>query len=674
MGDILNMVNQNQLLIQAEATLQEAAQQFYNTAETEAPVVTKDGTLHGVLTKEHIFQAMMEGRTPESMVSDLPLPQPHSISVERTINDVIEDTNFYYHTTKEDGTYLGTVSLYDLLNCYTAEDQKLLTAWKQWADVLNEGIVITNESGVLLVWNEAAAQSGVIEDASWTEAVRSGIQEGFRLPGSSVALPASAAFQFVKVVPLAYSDWHVLLFENHGARAADDASHKKSEWLESIVESLYDGVIMVDKGGYVTMLSQGYADFLDVKVENVIGRHCTEIVENTRMHIVAETGEAEIADLQKIKGDYMIASRLPLIENGHVVGAIGKVLYKNVNGFHALYKRINKMEQELKQYRGEWEEQNKAAFCFEHIQGNSRPVKEAKHIAKKGAATDSNVLLLGESGTGKELFAHAIHNESMRTSGTFVKVNCAAIPAELLEAELFGYEEGAFTGAKKGGKQGKFEAANGGTIFLDEIGELPLHMQVKFLRVLQEKEVEKVGSTRTRKVDVRIIAATNRNLDEMVRQGEFRLDLYYRLNVIPVQIPPLRERENDFDDLIPLLINKITAQMGKEISGVTQHALDDLKQYPWPGNIRELENVLERAVNMAESYEHIHPRHLPAKITNYEPDVEPLKEVLTKAEKDAVARALAKARGNKSRAAEMLGISRTALYQKLQGHKTTSSD
>ena len=221
---------------------------------------------------------------------------------------------------------------------------------------------------------------------------------------------------------------------------------------------------------------------------------------------------------------------------------------KTWNELNSLTKRVQSLEKELSRYKGEFRERNKATYTFDSLIGNSPTFLDAKDQAKKAAKSDSNVLILGESGTGKELFAHSIHNDSKRSMGVFIKVNCAAIPAELLESELFGYEEGSFTGAKKGGKIGKFEAADGGTIFLDEIGELPLHMQVKLLRVLQEKEVERIGSTRSIPIDVRIIAATNRNLEEMVEKGEFRLDLYYRLKVMIIEVPKLSERSEDITD------------------------------------------------------------------------------------------------------------------------------
>lgn len=437
--------------------------------------------------------------------------------------------------------------------------------------------------------------------------------------------------------------------------------------FRDIIEYAYDGLVAVDKEGYIQVLSRPYADFLNVDQEKSIGKHVTEVIENTRMHIVAETGKKETAELQKINNSYMIASRSPILKQGKVVGAVGKILFKNVGQFTSLSKRIQSLENELKMYKGVFHEGNKATYMFDHLIGVSPVFKEVKSQARKVAESDSNVLILGQSGTGKELFAHSIHNESRRAMGVFVKVNCAAIPAQLLESELFGYEEGSFTGAKKGGKTGKFEAANGGTIFLDEIGELPLHMQVKLLRVLQEKEVERIGATGTIPVDVRVIAATNRNLEEMVALREFRLDLYYRLKVMEINVPSLNERIEDIEILANYFLEKYQSIMKKRVLGISDYALSLLRGYSWPGNIRELENTIERALNMVAEDDVIKSQHLPDGITgNYKAvSIRPLAEVLDEAERNAIMECLRQVNGNKTETAKKLGISRTALYEKI---------
>ncbi|MEN6348019.1 MAG: sigma 54-interacting transcriptional regulator, partial [Syntrophomonas sp.] len=299
---------------------------------------------------------------------------------------------------------------------------------------------------------------------------------------------------------------------------------------------------------------------------------------------------------------------------------------------------------------------------------------KAKQIDKKDVEAFSTVLITGESGTGKELFAHSIHNYSNRSSHPFVKINCAALPESLLESELFGYEEGAFTGARKGGKHGKFELAMGGTIFLDEIGDMPLSMQTKLLTVLQDRMVERVGGTKPIFVNVRVIAATNRDLESLVAEQKFRQDLYYRLNVVRLSIPPLRERTDDIPLLVNTLVEKINKKLGTNIYKISYKAIELMQDYIWPGNIRELENLLERALNLADMNREnsITIKHFPnlvenAFIENDQAFVSngTLPEAIEQLEKQIIIQALEKAGGNKVQTAKILGIHTSALYRKL---------
>lgn len=437
--------------------------------------------------------------------------------------------------------------------------------------------------------------------------------------------------------------------------------------LKTVMETTDDALVYVDKNGYIKLFNQSYADFLEIKIEDAIGKHVTEVIENTRMHIVAESGIPEYEDVQKIKGQNMIATRIPVFVNGQVVGAVGKVLFKDINELKYLYKKVSRIEKELKLYKNEFSIANSARYNLNDIIGQSKSIVELKDFTRKIAKTNSNVLILGESGTGKELFAHAIHNNSHRAKYPFIKVNCAAIPYELLESELFGYEEGSFTGAKRGGKIGKIQAADGGTIFLDEIGELPLNMQVKLLRFIQDKEIQKIGSIHSEKVDVRIIAATNKNLEEMIEDGLFRLDLYYRLNVVTIKIPPLRRRREDIELISRNLIDKISRKNNIRVEGISDDALEYLKKYDWPGNIRELENIIERAINILDGESMIKPKHLPFNIRRVMKNkvVRELKEVVEEAEKQAIIDSLIVSKGNRTLAAKNLGISRTSLYEKM---------
>ncbi|EOC99983.1 sigma-54-dependent Fis family transcriptional regulator [Caldisalinibacter kiritimatiensis] len=439
--------------------------------------------------------------------------------------------------------------------------------------------------------------------------------------------------------------------------------------LDTIINAFDEWIVVVDEKGYITMMSDAYKEFLNEKKPE--GKHVTEVIENTRMHIVAKTGVKEIGGVQEIKGNKMIPMRIPIKKNGKVVGSVGKVMFKDISDFYSLSRKITNLEKEIQYYKSELNKERQAKYSFDSIVGNSSKIRQIKEVAKKAALTDSNILIYGESGTGKELFAHAIHNASKRCSGPFVKINCAAIPADLLESELFGYEEGAFTGAKKGGKKGKFELADGGTILLDEIGDMPLHMQAKLLRVLQEREVERVGGNVVRKVNVRIIASTNKRLEESVKNGEFREDLYYRLNVIKLTIPSLRERKEDIPDLAKALRKKIAKRLGMYVEGISKEAIDYLMTYDWPGNIRELENVIERAINLLDSDLVIKPEHLPTRLTSnklkkYKLKSRYLKEIIEEVEKEVISECLKECGGNKNKASKILGISRAGLYNKIK--------
>ncbi|OGX09214.1 MAG: Fis family transcriptional regulator [Nitrospirae bacterium RIFCSPLOWO2_12_FULL_63_8] len=308
-------------------------------------------------------------------------------------------------------------------------------------------------------------------------------------------------------------------------------------------------------------------------------------------------------------------------------------------------------------------------FSFHHILGKSKPMREVFDLIRRVADSQTNVLITGESGTGKELAAKAIHFNSDRRGGPFVPVNCAAIPEALLESELFGHMKGAFTDAK-GDKRGLFEEANGGTLFLDEISELPVMLQAKLLRAIQEKEIRRVGSTRAVAVDVRIIAATNLSLTDEVKAKRFREDLYYRLNVIEIRMPPLRERREDIPLLVDAFLKKCAEASRKAVKGIGESALALLMDYPWPGNVRELENVIERAVTLTHG-EKVVPEDLPPAIHGSRGDRKVIDEAadrtlpLDEVEKEYILRILDKTGGNKYQAAQILGIDRKTLYRKL---------
>lgn len=445
---------------------------------------------------------------------------------------------------------------------------------------------------------------------------------------------------------------------------------KQLEMYRLIFDSIYNGAIVTDINGRISHFNKPYGEFLGVDPEDQIGRHCTESVDNSRMHIVARTGQPEINQSHRIRGQNMVVQRIPIKKNGEVIAVFGQVMFKDVKDVRKLASELSLLESKVKLYEEELINLRSTRYTFESIIGTSASIKALIIEARQAAANHYPVLISGESGTGKELFAQAIHHASPRRAHPFVRINCAAIPRDLLESELFGYEKGAFTGAGADGKPGKFELARHGTVFLDEVGDLPLEMQPKLLRVIEDKEFERVGGTRIIQSDFRVIAATNQNLGEMLIGKRFRKDLFYRLNVIPLHIPALRERKNDILPTARHLLKQIAGEANLSDIKIDRDAARVLENYGWPGNVRELFNVLERimpALGGDTIYRENLPFYLhPSRQKFSEQYQSSLKDVQATTEKEAIRYALQESSNNKAGAARMLRIHRTQLYKKMK--------
>ncbi|MEE4239913.1 MAG: sigma 54-interacting transcriptional regulator [Desulfopila sp.] len=449
----------------------------------------------------------------------------------------------------------------------------------------------------------------------------------------------------------------------------DLSSKQQLEVLKLVFDHIDNGALVIDPDGYITHFNKPYGEFLQVDPALQIGKHVTDVVENSRMHIVAKTGVAEINVSHSIRGQNMLVQRIPIKENGKVIAVLGHVLFKNIQDVGKLAHELSELQSQVKRYQKELSSLRATRYTFDDIIGASTQIKALLAEARKAAKTSLPILISGESGTGKELFAQSIHNSSTRSAEAFIRLNCAAIPKDLLESELFGYDRGAFTGAKSTGKAGKFELADKGTIFLDEIGDLPLEMQPKLLRVLEEKEFERIGGNRVIKADFRLISASNQNLAAMVERGEFRADLFYRLNVVPLHIPPLRERTVDILPLARHLLKSISEEGRFGATDFSREAETVLQNHSWPGNVRELNNVIERILATSEDAT-VTPADLPFYLhqinTTSSGEQSLLKEVVAKAEKTAIHDALKMTAYNKAQAAAILGIHRTLLYKKMQ--------
>jgi transcriptional regulator with PAS, ATPase and Fis domain len=440
--------------------------------------------------------------------------------------------------------------------------------------------------------------------------------------------------------------------------------------LETALDHAYDGIVMTDEKRNIQWVSPPLLELFNLQSETVLYQPVAKALPALLLDNVYQSEAAEVSGFLEINGIKYIVHRIPILEDGKVIGAIGKVVFRQLNEVSELFKKLKKAENKASFYHQQFQKSESARYTWEHLLTVDPYMEKLKKSAAKAAKGRSTILIRGESGTGKELFAQAIHNSSARSTGKFIVVNCAAIPEDLLESEFFGYDEGAFTGARQKGKLGKFDLANGGTLFLDEVGDMSFSLQAKLLRVLQEREFYRVGGTVRIQVDVRIIAATNRNLEDMVKEGLFRGDLYYRLNVISLNVPPLRERLYDTDYLIGRFMIDLNQILGTSITGIDIRAKETTLAYTWPGNVRELRNVMERAMTFAENgkirFEDL-PDYLVKQVSIKEPA--PNVSLVENAELEAIKKALIQVQGNKVKAARLLGISRSGLYEKIKKYK-----
>lgn len=443
--------------------------------------------------------------------------------------------------------------------------------------------------------------------------------------------------------------------------------------LELLLDNAFSGIILCDRNSKILFMNRFYAELLGTDREAAVGKHIREYFPESRLPAVVETGRMELGKRCSLRADIaLLVNRVPVKSNGKTIGVVLQTIFKDLREINDLMGRLSLLEKEVNFYKRGLKSVLSATYYFDSIIGKNSALVAAKKMAGKYARTDSPVLILGATGTGKELFAHAIHNASRRKGGAFVCVNCAAIPKELLESELFGYETGAFTGARRKGKAGKVELAHKGTLFLDEIGELPYNAQAKLLRVLETRKVERLGGLKTLEVDFRLVASTNRNLRKMIENNQFREDLFYRMNTLSIEIPPLSERADD----IPELVNHFVRIQERPGLKMGRAALEMLKRYAWPGNVRELKNVIERAASLAENGD-IDLEHLPFEIREFncevpqgrQPSMGPLSVALSRCERDVLKEALSVTNKNMSKAAKLLGISRSTLYEKCKVHE-----
>ena len=451
------------------------------------------------------------------------------------------------------------------------------------------------------------------------------------------------------------------------------------------LENSDDGFLIVTPDGNIAYINQPYCDYIGVRREEVLGKPVIDYIDTSRLPEIARdpfyghevaTFHRAAADQYKDHERYVFVNRTNVSREGTPIAGVGQI--KFVRNTLKSSATIQQMMDQIEQYEEDLKRINAEKFSINRILGYSDAIRAVKKLAIKSAASDFPILITGETGTGKEIFANAIHYAGSRSHQPIVHINCAAIPADLLESELFGYESGAFTGARKGGKKGKFELADHGTLFLDEIGDMPLNMQAKVLRVIQEGEIEHIGGYKPIPVDVRIICATNRDLEKMIEEGTFRSDLYFRINVLSIKLPPLRERLGDIDLLIDHYLSELNEKYHTEVT-MTAEARQILGSYSWPGNVRELKNIIERCYAIQDSgliTSGIIPYSLKKGSTHpVASDAgKSLEEMLADVEREILLGTIRRHQGNLKKSAAELGIHRVTLYKKMDKLGISRSD
>jgi PAS domain S-box-containing protein len=674
-----DIVTPVQCQVTEETTLREALGIFKKEKWNLLPVTDAERNLQGVFTRSGLYQMILEGSPLDKSIQPYIKKKARSIRIDtpyREIEQIVKTSMVGTGVVlDEEDKVIGLLTKTDMVVALLKSANTLKDQLETILKHSNIGVLMTDGRMQVVYANDAFAQ---ISGRTVDSIISRELDEIF--PGLLYEDSSPHHYEKFKSIlhissyeTVNHEEGKILLFQDISEfeKMAEELETVKKLKLtiETTLENAYDGILMTDEKNMITMVSPPLLELFNLEKSEVLYKPVELVLPQLKLDNVFRSEMAEVSDFNEMNGIRYIVHRIPIKKDGKVIGAIGKVMFRQLNEVSELFKRLQKAENKASFYHQQLQKSESARFTWDHIFSEDPYMEKLKKSAAKAAKGRSTVLVRGESGTGKELFAHAIHNSSARSDGKFVVVNCAAIPEDLLESEFFGYEEGAFTGAKQRGKIGKFDLANGGTLFLDEIGDMSLSLQAKLLRVLQEREFYRVGGNVRVKVDVRIIAATNRNLEEMVKQGEFREDLYYRLNVISLNIPPLRERVQDVEYLITGLMKELNSMLGTSITGISSQAKEALLRYSWPGNVRELRNVLERAMTFAE-HGKIQSEDLPDYLLSQlsSTAIEQI-SLAQDAELGAIKKALTQANGNKAKAARLLGISRSGLYEKIKKYQ-----
>lgn len=651
------------------------------------PVVDEDCFLIGIFTKANVLDAFLAGADPSEAIQQHFNRQVVTVEVNTPYREVEMRAKQSSVGTgvvvDKEGKALGIFTKVDMIMALFREAERLAGKLNTVYQAMPNGLIVVdqnnriqqmNPSGEKILGMKQEALKGCLFDSVFPSLDLSVVlKQSQHLVG--VQTQMNQVTVLCNISPVGEVAGAVIVFQAltdlDKVALELDTTKRLYETLLTVTNIAYEAIFVVDDQGKITLVNEAACHFFGKREKELLQRPVDQVMENTRLFRTLKTGMAETNEIQVIHGRPYIVSRLPIVRQGKIIGAVGKIIFQKLEEVKEVAERLAQMDHELEYYK-EKVGVSRLAVTFNQIVTVSRDMRRLKQEAEIAARGNSTIMLTGESGTGKELFAEAIHQASPRRKGPYVKVNCAAVPENLLESEFFGYVSGAFTGAQKGGKAGKFAIADEGTLFLDEIGDMSLNLQSKLLRVLEGKTFEPLGSNESVKVDVRIIAATNKDLIQKVASGEFRSDLYYRLNVINFHLIPMRDRSEDILPLIHVFLEQLNQDFGKQITDVSPAVRKILVGHRWPGNVRELKNVIERAVNFA-SGEMLELEDLPFYLR--EPEIEEslpsakgwnLENAHVHLDKETLQKALLKMNGNKSEVARLLGISRSWLYEKMR--------
>ncbi|MDY6862442.1 MAG: sigma 54-interacting transcriptional regulator [Thermodesulfobacteriota bacterium] len=654
------------------------------------PIIDKSSHIIGMITGPDILKFVAEGKDINHNISDDLLKEIFIANENSSIFDTWKSHTIIspiIGAVDSHNKFSGIITEGDLLNAYQKQLDFLLEELQLIHNSAYNGMIVVDKRGIIRMFNTIAETiSGVMANEALGKEVEQ-IIPGLDLmkviqlqkPEINQKLKIGTYSILLNKTPIIYNGEVLGAIGVFQDLTQLESTFKElndlkavTKTLEMIFESALEAIVVVDKNCNILYCNQKYADFLKTPKSEVIGKPITRLARKSKLNQTISTGIAEIGKTLKVNNNKtLVVNRIPLKDNyGKIIGAVGVTIFKDIDELKDIAQKFKLLETRVKLYKKELENIRSTKFTFRNFIGKSRVIKEIKKTAIIASKTALPVLIIGETGTGKELLAHAIHQYSPRKEKDFIGINCAAIPKELLESELFGYEKGAFTGARSKGKPGKFELADKGTLFLDEIGDMPLEMQAKLLRVLQEREIERVGGIKPIEVDFRLIAATNQDIEDMVKIGKFRGDLFYRLNAIKINLPPLRERREDIGVSINHFLKNKSKETGK--IEITHEAANLLTNYNWPGNVRELNNVLETTLNFIEN-NRIDIKHLPSYITNLTRKsgiISPSNiKSLSDLEKEAILKTIKFTKGNMAKSSKLLGIHRTVLYKKLKKYE-----